>query len=437
MLLDFTVENYRSIKGAVTLSAVAQKQRGSDAAKNGSKRQTKSDDEIAQPYSIEGWDLGILPVLAIFGPNASGKSNIIQALDCLMLFAVAGTAFRRGNAESKLGDMFAHARPDAFKLDAETIGKETCFRLRVILNQVIYVYSLALNQNQIIRERLEYIPSHTKRSNQLFQRIWDSGTQKFEWKNGEKFAGPHLQLKDSVRPEETFMSLLLRLDIEICQPFVTWLVTRLIGISSSSTHLNHYLVKSLSEVEDFYSIHKQFILDIIKKFDLSIVDIDIRKDDDNTWGYKVYALHQTNQGKPVWWSFDEESLGTRRLFNFAHRMVYAFSFGGLTVLDEIEASLHPHITRAIIRMYQSIKTNPRRAQLIFTSHDNTLKANQLLRRDQIWFTQKRADQSTDLYPLSDFKVRNDLAIDKAYLDGRFGAVPILPADDEFILNIPQ
>jgi uncharacterized protein len=432
MLLDFTVENYRSIKEPVTLSAVAQKQRGSHAAKNGTTRQTKSDDAIALPYAIEGWDFEILPVLAIFGPNASGKSNLIQALDCLLMLTTFGNSFRHGNAEPSMGDIFAHARSDAFKLDADTIDKETCFQLRVIRNQVIYVYSVALNQNQIIRESLEYIPSHTKLSNRLFQRIWDSGTQKFEWKNGKKFSGSHLQLQGSVRPEETFMSLLLRLDVEIVAPFCIWLRGRMIGVSSGSTYLDQFLIKSL--VEGSYSKHKQSILNIIKIFDLGIVDIDIRKDDDNIWGYRVFVLHKTNQGEPVWWSFDEESLGTRRLFNFAHRMMYAFSVGSLTILDEIEASLHPHITRAIIRMYQSVKTNPRRAQLIFTSHDNTLKANQLLRRDQIWFTQKRADQSTDLYPLSDFKVRNDLAIDKAYLDGRFGAVPILPADDEFTLN---
>lgn len=435
MLLDFTVENYRSIKGPVTLSAVAQQQRGSHAEKNGTKRQIKSDDEIAPPYAVEGWDLGILPVLAIFGPNASGKSNLVQALDCLLTLAITGNSFKRGDAEPV--SVFGHARSDPFKLDSSTIGKETYFQLRVIRNQVIYVYSLALNQNQIIRESLEYIPSHTKRSNQLFQRIWDSGTQKFEWKNGEKFAGPHLQLKDSISPEDTFMSLLLRLNVEICAPFSIWLRGRMIGVSSGSNYLDQFLIKSLFEVEGSYPRYKQSILNIIRKFDLGIVDIDIRKDDDNIWGYKVFALHQTNQGEVVWWSFDEESLGTRRLFNFAYRMVCSLNVGSLTILDEIEASLHPHITRAIIRMFQSVKTNPRRAQLIFTSHDNTLKANQLLRRDQIWFTQKRADQSTDLYPLSDFKVRNDLAIDKAYLDGRFGAVPILPADDEFILNIPQ
>ena len=83
-------------------------------------------------------------------------------------------------------------------------------------------------------------------------------------------------------------------------------------------------------------------------------------------------------------------------------------------------------------MFQSEKLNLKRAQLVFTSHDNTLQRGNLLRRDQIWFTQKRADGSTELYSLSDFSPRNDLAIDKAYLDGRFGAVPILPDEEELL-----
>lgn len=104
----------------------------------------------------------------------------------------------------------------------------------------------------------------------------------------------------------------------------------------------------------------------------------------------------------------------------------------MLVIDELGSNIHPHITREIVRLFQSPTTNPEHAQLIFTSHDNTLQQRNLLRRDQIWFTQKKADGSTDLYPLSDFRPRNDLAIDKSYLDGRFGAVPVLPDTDELL-----
>lgn len=126
--------------------------------------------------------------------------------------------------------------------------------------------------------------------------------------------------------------------------------------------------------------------------------------------------------------------GTQRLFNLAYRMLIALKIGSLTIVDELGTNIHPNIVKNIIKIFQNPNTNPKRAQLIFTSHDNTLQRNNLLRRDQIWFTQKRTDQSTELYALTDFHVRNDLAIDKAYLDGRFGAVPFLPSHEEMILK---
>ncbi|WP_375495376.1 ATP/GTP-binding protein [uncultured Nostoc sp.] len=132
--------------------------------------------------------------------------------------------------------------------------------------------------------------------------------------------------------------------------------------------------------------------------------------------------------------FDEESLGTQRLFSLVFLIVVVMNIGGLIIVDELGTNIHPNIVRSIIRIFQNPKTNPKNAQLILTSHDNTLQRNNLLRRDQIWFTQKRSDQSTELYPLTDFHVRNDLAIDKAYLDGRFGAVPFLPSEEEMILQ---
>lgn len=148
----------------------------------------------------------------------------------------------------------------------------------------------------------------------------------------------------------------------------------------------------------------------------------------------IFALHEKPDGQTVSWPFEEESLGTQRLFSLAFRIVVDITIGGLIIVDELGTNIHPNIIRNIIKIFQNQKTNPENAQLIFTSHDNTLQRNNLLRRDQIWFTQKRPDQSTELYPLTDFHVRNDLAIDKAYLDGRFGAVPFLPSNEEMILQ---
>ncbi len=174
-------------------------------------------------------------------------------------------------------------------------------------------------------------------------------------------------------------------------------------------------------------------LEIVQKFDTGLSGIKINKSEEGL-GHKIYASHKTIDGKEIIWSFDEDSLGTKRLFGLAFQIVVALAKDGLIIVDELGTNIHPNIVKSIVRRFQSPKTNPKCAQLILTSHYNTLQRNNLLRRDQIWFTQKHSDQSTELYPLTDFHVRNDLAIDKAYLDGRFGAIPFLPSDEEMILQ---
>jgi AAA15 family ATPase/GTPase len=174
---------------------------------------------------------------------------------------------------------------------------------------------------------------------------------------------------------------------------------------------------------------------MIRQFDTGISQIEIEKIESNgnetNENFTVWVWHEVN-GHRVRWPIQEESTGTQRLFGLSYWMLVVLRYGGLAMVDELGSNIHPNITRSIIRLFQSEKTNPKRAQLIFTSHDNTLQRANLLRRDQIWFTQKRADGSTELYPLSDFRPRNDLAIDKAYLEGRFGAVPILPDEEEML-----
>lgn len=428
MLVDFTVENYRSIKEPVTLSAVAQRSRqGSQSSKN---KRTKTDNEITPGYQVEGWDIQLLPVLAIFGANASGKSNVIQALDYLLLIMTYGS-----QESAVISSIFKYAKPTPFRLDGTSPKEPTRFELRTLFNNNIYTYSLILNQNLIISESLEYKLAKTKRSRILFQRTWKEESKKNVWKNGSDFYGSHTQLQKSVRDNESFISILLKLEVDVVDSLCRWLRTRWPGISLGNESYDLFTTMTLYEatISTSLQFHKE-ALKIIKKFDTGLSGIEIQKKGDDNFDFDIYALHKTNDGNELRWSFEEESLGTQRLFSIAYRMIVAFRTGRLTVIDELGNNIHPNIVRSIIRMFQNPETNPKHGQLILTSHDNTLQRNNLLRRDQIWFTQKRSDQSTELYPLTDFHVRNDLALDKAYLDGRFGAVPFLPSDEEMILQ---
>jgi AAA15 family ATPase/GTPase len=415
MLIDFTVENYRSIKGPVTLSAVAQGRKAGTALKGKGRARIKPDHEIAPGYPVEGWGFELLPVLAIFGANASGKSNVVKALDDFLTFVALGDIRSTDIRDSTNFDKFV-----PFKLDPESSIAPTRFEVRVFLWGDIYTYTLSLNRTRILSERLEYAKSNSKRNRRLFHRDWSEDTRKFEWKNGEDFKGPHTQLEASLGEREPFLSILGRVKPEWD---VSWLRNRFRGVVSVdyATPAAIYLSSEIFEEE------RKNVIETVQQFDIGIDDISLEKNEDR---WHMYAYHNIEKEK-IRWPFEEESMGTQRLFDLAFRIHIGLSFGTLTIIDELGSNIHPNITRAIVKMFQNPKTNPRRTQLIFTSHDNTLQRGNLLRRDQIWFTQKRDDQSTELYSLSDFKVRNDLAIDKAYLDGRFGAVPFLP-DEEFI-----
>jgi AAA15 family ATPase/GTPase len=421
MLLDFTVENFRSIKGAETLSAVAASKSKSKPSNSESSRRVKSDDEIAQPFHVEGWDIDVLPVIAIFGANASGKSNVLKAFDYLLNFMVAGNYYR----ESEL---------IPFKLDKQIRESPTHFKLSTIFNGTIYTYTLALNNTQIFSEKLEYALASTKRTRLLFSRIWDDEDKRYHWKNGSDFLGAHTQLEKNLQEHEPFTSLFPRLDIQIVKPLVAWLTISCVGVNWQKQTFNNPFINSMWRSQSTFLGFSDLLekaKNLLCKFDTGLYGIEIRAAKDNEQDCKIFALHKTEDGEIISWEFEEESLGTQHLFNLSHNIQTIFVSGCLLLSDELGSNIHPNIMHEVVRIFQNSTTNPNRAQIIFTSHDNTLQRNNLLRRDQIWFTQKRPDQSTELYSLSDFKVRNDLAIDKAYLDGRFGAVPFISDEDDF------
>ena len=417
MLVDFTVENFRSIKEPVTLSAVAQKAKAA-SAKN-SERRVKSENEIAPPFAVEGWGFELLPALGIFGANASGKSNILLALNGLFNYIIQGADFVSSH----------NVMP--FMLDGSSQNSPTSFEIRIAVQGAVYTYSLHLDKERVLYENLYYAPSTTKKERRLYLRSWNERTHQYDWENGTHFVGPHTQLEASVAERDTYMNLLLRLDIPVLAQLRQWLLRRIVGVGHGYEPLDEWGAAIHSHLKPD---HLKKMSDIIRLFDTGISRFEVVKVGGEETGsiYEIWAWHETEQGE-VKFPISLESAGTRRLFGIANNLINVFETGSLMLVDELGSNLHPNITRAIAQMFQSPITNPKRAQLIFTSHDNTLQRNHLLRRDQIWFTQKRSDGSTELYPLSDFKPRSESPIDKSYLDGRYGAVPILPNEEELAL----
>lgn len=425
MLIDFTVENYRSVKEPVILSAIAQPSRGVEHLENNPRRRhIKPDSVIAPGYPVASRGFELLPVLGIFGANASGKSNVLLALDKLL------GLMANGNPDIHVSSLTALESINSFGLNETTVASPTRFGLRIAVEGVIYAYSLSLDQQRVIDERLEQMRTNAKRYSLLFLRNWDERTGQYIWKNGEEL-GVYRRLQESIKEQETFLGLLTtRFNVDVLQAFANWTNLRWQGLGHED--FNHLVsVRQLTRMGPEW---RKKVVQIIRQFDTGLSDVEVETRQEGDSQQKLIAVHN-HGGISVRWPFDEESTGTRRLLDLINKVLSCIDHGNLILEDELGSNIHPNITREIVKLFQSPKTNPRRAQLIFTSHDNTLQQRNLLRRDQIWFTAKRDDGSTELYPLTDFKPRNDLAIDKAYLDGRFGAVPVLPNEEELLPDL--
>ena len=134
-------------------------------------------------------------------------------------------------------------------------------------------------------------------------------------------------------------------------------------------------------------------------------------------------IHRGKQGAEFFLDYDQESTGTQRLLVLLERIFKSLDEGTLIVIDEIDSSLHSKASEALVALFVSRKTNPRGAQLIATTHDTNLMRSPLLRRDQIWFTEKSTEGETELFSLSDFPTRSTDNLERAYMQGRFGATP--------------
>jgi hypothetical protein len=425
LLIDFTVENFRSIKEPVTLSAIAQDRPARRSSEGPRGKRIIPDDEIAPPFVAEVRGFSLLPVLGIFGANASGKSNVLLALDTLIRLMAVGW----------LSPDFFSFVAQPFGLDPITRSQPSRFRLRMLSSGAVFDFEISLDAHRITSERLHYTPANSTRSRLLFERTWESAQNSYRWRNGKGLSSPYIQLEATLQPHEPFLHvLLMRFLVPILGDLTAWFRSVWPGTGLGQEGFDHrFTAVSLADIEPD---KLKDVANFVRRFDTGLSDVEVYKisEDARSSGgvnYQVFAIHRQNDDE-VRWPMAQESMGTQRLFVLAYKLMRTIDNSSVMMIDELGSNIHPNITREIVRLFQNPETNPKRAQLIFTSHDNTLQARNLLRRDQIWFTQKRSDGSTDLYPLTDFHPRNDLAIDKAYLDGRFGAVPILPSEEDML-----
>jgi len=440
MIIEFTVGNFRSFKEPVTLSMVAAKLKARDPKIN-----------INNTIRVND-KLTLLTSSAIYGANASGKSNLVHALRFMRSFVLSSSR------ETQVAETI-EVQP--FRLSTETANSPSLFEVTFIVEDMQYRYGFEANNERIISEWLFFTPK--QREARLFIRQEDRIECARVFKEGSG-------LEDKTRPNALFLSVAAQFNGPIATSILIWF--RKLGIISGLSDIGYrsYTLEQF-EKDDF----RAEIINRVKALDLGIQDVRIDKPADvkesakpsisisvaipndniaellqerlekvfgagNVHPMSIQTIHKKYDadGLPVGEeTFDlgvNESEGTQKLFFLTGPLINTLTTGRVLVIDEMEARMHPLITRSVIELFNSLDTNPKRAQLIFTTHDTNLLSKNFFRRDQIWFIEKDHYEASHLYSLAELKVRNDASFESDYIEGRYGAIPFIGNLRQIILG---
>lgn len=389
-----------------------------------------------------------VPVVGIFGANASGKSNVINAFDYFS--RMVGTSDR----ESEPGVGLAR---QPFRLDPEARLEPSSYVADLAINDTRYTYGFRLNDDEVLEEWLYSFPLRKKRV------VFERTGKEFSW--GEESRRSNIRrLAEITSPTALFLSVSARFvsrsssgqspdeTSDSLHAVFSWLWQRMLrarpqGISPRQMAAN--LSRSLSD-----SVRRSVVVDLLRAADVGLRDVLVLGPDDDQalaeFARRVAELSKAEQDRvrrlvireeriqflhygaigDVMLDIPDESSGTLRLLELATRATSVLERGGLFLVDEIDSSLHPLLTASIVRLFRSESVNRKRAQLVFTSHDATLLGNldgeEVLARDQVWFTEKGEDGTSELFPLAEFKPRRrGENRTRRYLNGNYGAIPEL------------
>ncbi|GLZ29804.1 hypothetical protein Lesp02_19940 [Lentzea sp. NBRC 105346] len=404
-----------------------------------------------------------LPVAAVYGANASGKSNLLDGLRFMA---------------SAVRDSFASWRPDGgvprrpFKLDAAALAEPSVFVAEFIEAGVRYTYGFEVDDTRVREEWLYSYPEKRKRI--LFERSADE--IKFGSTDSELKAKLEV-LAGLLRPNSLLVSLAAQSNVAQVMPVYRWFVNglhfRVDGDLHMAEHqIGHFIaartdyheqlvellraadfgisgiivggVESAPEIKRAERVHSELIAEAAPRSGTGVVDrrpfnVDLRLSEAalqleiailefERKRRRVRLLHGENET----FEFDEESAGTRSWLGLLPTVLPVLHEGGVLVIDEIDASLHPLLALRLIALFNDEATNTAGGQLIFTTHDATLLhapfGEEVLARDEVWFVEKDEKGASSLYPLTDFKPRSEDNVQRRYLAGRYGAVPNLFED---------
>lgn len=351
----------------------------------------------------------LLPVSVIYGPNGGGKSNLLQALACLITTVVKPIHDLGNTREDIIIQQGFSAKP--FLYDVETVEEPIEYRIFFRRGGYEYRYYLATLKDEIYAETLDRKAIGGKKPAQIFYR------------EGEVITlGPTLNkegVNTKVNEKMPYLSFLaINYNISVIAEVQEWFESCIIRSYGNP----------IVEMEVMFSEDANVKKQIVTLLNDMGIDIeDYRFDSDE----KQLYLKRTIAGKPYELSLSEESDGTRKLIAALPAIHIALQEGRLVIIDELDAKLHPKLLRYVISLFKNPKVNKNGAQLLFTSHDMSTMKNTVFRRDEIWFAALNEKRSSEIYSLYEIRhednerVKSTAAFDKQYLEGRYGADPYL------------
>ena len=379
MVLEIRLSNMFSFRDEVTLDLQA------------AKIQTKKARELeGNLFSVDGEQM--LKSVALFGANASGKSNVIKAIRACVNMV-------RSSHNYNVDTRFAIS---PFKFE-DYANKPSSFYIRFLLNGVEYEYSFSFMHNEIITETLYYYPNGRK--SLVFRRDESRGTEKKDIYEFKTVIKRPFDVADNTSKKTLYISRASQMDREIAQKIFLFFCNDIVL---------DYQVANIDSLDNLFKERKEQMLEVLRTADSDIIDFKIQNN-------AITTFHRTNPS--VAFDFEtEESEGTKTLFRMMVRMIGIIHEGKMLLVDEIDNSLHTQLVEFVIGMFN----HSNHAQLIYTIHNTHLLNTDFQRRDQVYFVNKREDGSSDLYSLFDFKdFRDTLDMEKAYLQGRFDAIPTI------------
>lgn len=416
MLIEFRVANFRSIRDPQVLSMVA-----------------SSGNELPQnvcPCDSDP-DMQLVRSTVIYGANASGKSNLIRALQFMRKFILLSANESQRDEEISI---------DNFRFDKKVSHQPSQFEVTFSKNKIRYQYGFMADRTRIYEEWLNAYPS--SRIQKWFSRKYDVTTDKYVWKFSSSFTGKKKLWTESTRSNALFLSTAIQLNNEQLTPIFNWFQKDLIVI----TDFNSFSANQRTTIEQLKTAEGKIkVMKYMNIADLSISDISVRyKKLSETPNYKNAETHLKkifneellskdievpefifiHNGNTAM-SAEDQSHGTKMFLCISGYWIDALENGKVVVVDELNNGLHPLAVRYLIELMSNDETNKNKAQLVFSTHDTSQLDSDIFRRDQVWFVEKDKNSSTQLYPLLDFSPRKDEQIGRGYLRGRYGAIPYI------------